>query len=125
MEKETKCPCCPRGCDLSQPHCPRGEEYAKTGVIPEGHGHGHGPHGHGGPHGDHHGHPARLQFEKPEQQRVMKYLHHAVGAADRGLTQEQAREMFAVLTPEETETLATLLEKLANHWGALGGKSVH
>ena len=128
MENEKKCPCCPKGCDLSRPGCPRGEEYAKTGVIPaeaEGHEHGHGPHGHGGPHGDHHGHPVRLQFDKPEQQLVMKYLHHAVRAADHGLTQEQTGEMFAVLSEEETKTLAALLEKLAGHWATLGRKSSH
>lgn len=29
------CPCCPKGCDLSTPRCGRGEEYLRTGVIPE------------------------------------------------------------------------------------------
>ena len=29
------CPCCPKGCDLSAPRCGRGEEYLRTGVIPE------------------------------------------------------------------------------------------
>lgn len=42
------CPCCGKGCDLSAPRCPRGEEYARTGVISprsEGHcKHGHGNH---------------------------------------------------------------------------------
>lgn len=37
------CPCCPRGCDLSAPHCSRGKEYAETGIIPEG-GHHHEHH---------------------------------------------------------------------------------
>jgi hypothetical protein len=47
----------------------------------------------------------------------MKYLHHAVGAADRGgITQEQAGEMFSVLTEDETVQLASLLEKLSDHW---------
>ena len=35
---ETKtniCPCCPKGCDLSAPRCGRGEEYLRTGVVPE------------------------------------------------------------------------------------------
>lgn len=41
----------------------------------------------------------------------MKYLHHAIGAADRGgITQEQVNEMFSVLTEEETVQLAELLE---------------
>ncbi|MDO5422129.1 MAG: hypothetical protein Q4F41_00200 [Eubacteriales bacterium] len=100
-ENVKKCPVCPRECDLSAPHCKRGEEYARTGKIPEERG-GHGP---------------RLQFEKKEQQLIMKYLHHAVGAADNGgITQEQAGEMFSVLTEEETFRLEELLERLADHW---------
>jgi ABC-type Zn2+ transport system substrate-binding protein/surface adhesin len=134
--KTGTCPICPKGCDLSAPSCGRGANYAKTGQLPEegseghghehgnngdgGHGHGHEHeggykhgHGHHGEHGDH----VRLQFEKEEQQQVMKYLHHAVGASDNGgLTQEQAGEMFSVLTDEETAQLAELLKKLSNHW---------
>ncbi len=76
MEEEKKvCPCCGRHCDLTNPSCERGREYAKTGVIPERkdtaegghehafsgehHGHGFGGeyHGHGHDHGHwHHGH---------------------------------------------------------------------
>lgn len=103
--KDTKtCPVCPRGCDLAAPHCGRGEEYARTGKLPnqQEHGQGRAP---------------RLQFEKKEEQLVMKYLHHAVGAADRGgITQEMAGELFSVLTQEETVQLAELLEKLSDHW---------
>ena len=33
--KTNICPCCPRGCDLSNPRCGRGEEYLRTGVVPE------------------------------------------------------------------------------------------
>lgn len=103
-ESMKKCPICPRGCDLDSPHCKRGEDYAKTGKRPQHqeHGKGHGP---------------RLQFEKREEQMVMKYLHHAVGVADRGgIRQEQTEEMFSVLTPEETKLLAELLERLSDHW---------
>ena len=104
MEENKKiCPGCPRGCDLSVPGCPRGEEYARTGRLPQGHQRG--------------GHPGQLSFEKREQQLVMKYLHHAVVAADQGgISQEQAAEMFSVLTVEETVQLAALLEKLSEHW---------
>jgi hypothetical protein len=99
-----KCPCCPRRCNLSEPSCGRGEEYSKTGKMPEHNGHDYG-------------HSSRLQFEKKEQQLVMKYLHHAVGAADRGgFTQDMTGEMFSVLTDEETAQLANLLEKLSDHW---------
>ena len=61
MEERTNvCPCCGRHCDLSAPSCERGEEFARTGVIPEGKGHGkndhhdeHGGHGGHGRHGEH------------------------------------------------------------------------
>lgn len=33
--KTNICPCCPRGCDLSNPRCGRGEEYLRTGIVPE------------------------------------------------------------------------------------------
>lgn len=35
------CPCCPKGCDLSAPRCSRGEEYLKTGIIPQEKRHSH------------------------------------------------------------------------------------
>lgn len=35
MEKNKVCPCCGRHCDLSAPQCGRGEEYLRTGIIPE------------------------------------------------------------------------------------------
>lgn len=47
----------------------------------------------------------------------MKYLHHAIAVADHGgIIQEQAKEMFSVLTEEETVQLAELLERLSDHW---------
>ena len=74
MNEQRQCPICERHCDLDSPGCPRGEAYARTGVMPEqsGHGyrgnrhehggfdqegHGRGSHEHGrhGPH-DHGGH---------------------------------------------------------------------
>jgi hypothetical protein len=88
--------------------------------MPEHNGHFHSDsqgEGHFHGHGNDHGNAPRLQFEKKEQQLVMKYLHHAVGAADRGgFTQDMTGEMFSVLTDEETAQLANLLEKLSDHW---------
>ncbi len=58
MNDNNICPCCPKGCDLGSPRCPRGEEYARTGTAPskgeghENHEHYHGHHGHG----EHHSH---------------------------------------------------------------------
>lgn len=58
MNDNNICPCCPKGCDLGSPRCPRGEEYACTGTAlskgecHENHEHYHGHHGHG----EHHSH---------------------------------------------------------------------
>lgn len=107
--REKNCPICPRGCELSAPHCGRGEEYARTGNLPKGQ-----------------EHPGRLSFSSKEQQLVMKYLHHAVGVADHGgITQDMAEEMFTVLTKDETILLAELLEKLSEHWMEIAPEKPH
>lgn len=107
-----QCPICPRGCNLSAPHCNRGAEYAKTGRMPEN--------------GEHSHHTGRLQFDSKDQQLVMKYLHYAVGAADRGgITQDMASEMFSVLSAEETAELADLLGKLSDHWMKIAPNKPH
>lgn len=113
MENNTnKCPICPRECDLAAPHCSRGKNYAQTGELPENTNH------HAGMH--------RLKFNTKEQQLVMKYLHHAVGAADTGgIPQDMADEMFSVLTAEETAQLARLLEKVSEHWIKLSPNKPH
>lgn len=42
MAEQNTCPGCGRHCDLSEPHCGRGEEYSRTGKMPERqHGKGH------------------------------------------------------------------------------------
>jgi len=33
--KNNICPCCHKACDLNAPRCSRGEEYLRTGVIPQ------------------------------------------------------------------------------------------
>ena len=35
MSEKNLCPGCGRHCDLSEPHCSRGEEYRRTGKMPE------------------------------------------------------------------------------------------
>ncbi len=102
-ENMKKCPICPRGCELTAPHCRRGEDYAKTGKMTEN--------------GVDVPRSGRLQFEHRNQQLVMKYLHHAAGIAGRGgFTQEMTGELFSVFTEEETDVLAALLQKLSGHW---------
>lgn len=103
--KEKTCPICPRNCDLTNPHCPRGKQYAKTGIIP-----------------DHHENK-RLSFEKKEQQLIMKYLHHATRVVDSGrLDQAITTQMFDVLSEEETLELMKLLERLSDYWIELANK---
>lgn len=42
MSEKNICPGCGRQCDLNEPHCGRGEEYCRTGKMPERqHGQGH------------------------------------------------------------------------------------
>lgn len=85
MTEMKNCPCCGRHCPMDDLHCGRGQEYARTGVIPprdpnrehgeHGHGehshgeHGHGEHGHGehghGEHG-HGGHGEHGQDAEPD-----------------------------------------------------------
>lgn len=99
-ENSKKCPICPRGCDLSNPHCNRGVEYAQTGIVSQKH-----------------GHSTRLHFENKDQQLIMKYLHHAINVVDYGgITQQQANDMFTILTEEDTLYLANLLKTLTEHW---------
>lgn len=108
MEKAV-CPICPRHCDLSHPHCPRGQKYKETGMIPE--------------RPKHHKH--HLQFDKREYQLIMKYLHHAVRVVDSGdISQEVTDEMFTVFSSQEVEQLVDLLEKLSDHWMELAHKNL-
>ena len=44
MTEEKNCPGCGRHCDLEEPHCPTGEEYRRTGKLPENNGEGHHHH---------------------------------------------------------------------------------
>ena len=41
MSEKNICPGCGRHCDLNEPQCKRGEEYQRTGEMPEPHGKGH------------------------------------------------------------------------------------
>lgn len=105
MSEAKTCPCCGRHCDLSAPSCSRGEEYARTGKIPEGHHHGEGHRGEG-----HHRHVPyreldvndklidglrslsrlmRTQYEgKASQQRILMILNSAGPLTQRDLTEQ-------------------------------------
>ena len=92
------CPGCGRHCDLNAPHCPRGEEFARTGMLPQdengshrheqhgegphSHSHGHGPHGpmrgreHDGPphRGPHHFEDEQNYSQLSEDEKIMAQL---------------------------------------------------
>lgn len=71
MENKT-CPCCGRHCSLDDPHCERGVQYAKTGIIPEREKNGevgdehHEHHGHHDHH-EHHGHHVHQEHRDEHQ----------------------------------------------------------
>ena len=98
---ENKCPICPRHCDLSNPHCPRGQEYAKTGIMAH----------------------KRLEFDSHDQAMVMKYIHHAVREIDHGqLTQDDAHILFNFLSDHEVKQLGDLLKKISDYWHQLNNQ---
>ena len=66
-ERNNLCPCCGKHCDLSAPGCGRGEEYLRTGVIPERKGHG----GHDGHHGGHGHHKERRNITELERYQTL------------------------------------------------------
>ena len=131
-ENKNVCPCCEEGCDLSVPGCARGEEYVRTGVIPEedrhgrrcgrgGHG-GHGrPCGHGrhGPAGGGHrgGHKSILDSERysaMDTDGKLLAMIHALGHAGRfafGGKGGQGR-ILHILAKEGTMTQRALTERL-------------
>lgn len=69
MIETNTCPCCGRHCDLSEPHCERGEEYKRTGVITE-----RGNDSSGG-HGDHDHHGQRFENNDETSDRHGKQEH--------------------------------------------------
>lgn len=115
IEEKNVCPGCGRHCDLTMPSCERGEEYARTGVMPErkaGEHGGHGPHGHP-PHGDIRQEP--LYKADSTEGKLMAMLgllghiaHHIGG--------ERAAEAFSALEAPEREELLSLLEKTYASW---------
>lgn len=111
-EGKTVCPGCGRHCDLSMPSCERGEEYARTGVMPEragagGHG-GRGPHGHP-PHGDI---TKALRYKADSTEGKLMAMLGVLGHIGHHMGDEMAQEMFSMLTPDERETLLSLLERV-------------
>lgn len=102
MEEKKYCPCCGRHCDLSEPHCGRGEEYAKTGKVVE---HEHDKHKQGNAFRTANykemdtdnklimnlrdlGHMLRFLFEgKGSQKRILIILNETGGMTQRELTE--------------------------------------
>lgn len=115
--KKEFCPGCGRHCDLSNPNCGKGREFAKTGVLPErshseGHNHGtHTPRCHGKDMNDNLiltlrdiSHMMRMQYEgKASQKRILILLHEA-GT----ITQKELTERLGVQPGSASEILSKL-----------------
>lgn len=98
MEIQENCPCCHKHCPTTAPQCARGEEYAKTGVIPEKeHRKEHNHEKHHGKHGGrgHHHEPSQAVRPYAEQSMDEKLLtqmrncghvlrHHTEGKGGQG-----------------------------------------
>ena len=98
-ENNNVCPCCPRHCDLSAPNCGRGEEYARTGVIPEKRGGNHeereepGEHRGHGDHEDHRKHGGCHNYG--EHNRYGKFEN--LMTRQRYIEADQDGKLFAIL----------------------------
>lgn len=101
MSEKNICPGCGRHCDLNEPHCGRGEEYRRTGKMPEGQ---HGKEHRHEPHTAHFddtdmndrllinlwdlGHMMHFLYEgKASQKRILIILSEAQGMTQRDLTE--------------------------------------
>lgn len=111
------CPGCGRHCNLNEPHCERGREYIKTGVMPEKkHGEGHcgERHGHRRKAEDIDdrlisdfidiGHMMRRQYEgRASQKRILMLLNES-----EKLTQRELTQMLGIQPGSASEILAKL-----------------
>lgn len=124
MNENNLCPCCGRHCDLKNPHCPRGEEYLRTGVIPEHNQKHEHKHSHGHRNKEEYitaykamdtdnklimnlrdlGHMLRFLFEgKGSQKRILIILNEAGS-----ITQHQLTERLGIKPGSASEVLAKL-----------------
>lgn len=117
MTENRVCPGCGRHCDLNEPHCKTGEEYLRTGKLPE-RAHGDKPH-RGGRMGRHQSadmndrlvmslrdvsHLMRKQYEgKASQKRILIILHES-GT----LTQRELTERMGIRPGSASEILSKL-----------------
>ena len=114
LNETTYCPGCRRHCELTNPGCPRGEEYARTGVLPE-----RGPdehHGHHGPHGPHRRGPRGKLTESPRYAQEttagkLEALLRELGMPRRGERDAQDRVLM-ILSRAGTMTQRDLTEHL-------------
>lgn len=115
------CPCCNRHCYLDEPRCERGEEYAKTGVIPprkpkpEG-GQGKKPHT-----------EMKKIYRSLDQDSKLVWMLRRMGNTTDNLawdaqsepdegSREKNSELFACLREEDKKDLLMLLEKVSHSW---------
>jgi len=103
---ETKtniCPCCPKGCDLSNPRCGRGEEYLRTGVVPEKRNHDH--------HHEEHQHP---NYDEMNIDEKLFALLNRLGRTGHGASNGKSSQnrILHILSKSERMTQRELTEQL-------------
>ncbi|MGN1250204.1 MAG: MarR family winged helix-turn-helix transcriptional regulator [Candidatus Spyradocola sp.] len=117
------CPCCGRHCPMDDLHCGRGQEYARTGVIPPrdpNREHGHGGHRHG------EGWLQRYQAQDTQGRLIwnLRDVGHTIraqseGKASRGRVLTLLREEKRITQRELTERLGVQPSSVSEVLGKL------
>lgn len=110
---ETKtniCPRCPRGCDLSNPRCGRGEEYLRTGIVPEKASHNH-----------HHEEHQHSNYEEMSIDEKLFALLNRLGRAGHGAFNGKSSQnrILHILSNSECMTQRELTEQLGIQPGSV------
>lgn len=121
-------PCCGKRCDLSAPRCPRGEEYARTGQIPQGHGDhdsdNHSHHGEG--HREHHHHEKgrHEHYHDHHEEGHREHHHHEEGRHEHHHDHHRPRHKSPLDSQRyhdlSTEDKLTALLQALGHMGRFG-----
>lgn len=114
--KTNICPCCSKGCDLSAPRCSRGEEYLKTGIIPEkgNRGHREDCHSEEHRHADRHHEDRRPNYEEMSIDEKLSALLSRLGRAGHGTSdgKNSQNRILHILSKTEHMTQRELTEQL-------------
>lgn len=114
--KTNICPCCPKGCDLSNPRCGRGEEYLRTGIIPEkgNHSHHEDRHAEKSQRGEHCHRAHRPNYEEMSVDEKLAMLLSRLGRAGHGASDGKSSQnrILHILSKSERMTQRELTAQL-------------